>query len=222
MSPNNFDIKGLTDEEVLRSRKEFGSNALKFKKENGFLEALKGLIKEPMIVLLLVASLIYFISGQIDDGIFLLSAIVIVSVISLYQDAKSRNALEKLKEFTQPTCSVIRNGKTIQIKSEDLVIGDSLIVEEGTSIPADGIIVHSNDFSVNESILTGESFAVFKDKLHEDNSIYKGASVASGLAIATVTHIGNQTKLGKIGESRESISIEKTPLELQINNFVTK
>lgn len=222
MSPNNFDIKGLTDEEVLRSRKEFGSNALKFKKENGFLEALKGLVKEPMIVLLLVASLIYFISGQIDDGIFLLSAIVIVSVISLYQDAKSRNALEKLKEFTQPTCSVIRNGKTIQIKSEDLVIGDSLIVEEGTSIPADGIIVHSNDFSVNESILTGESFAVFKDKLHEDNSIYKGASVASGLAIATVTHIGNQTKLGKIGESLESISIEKTPLELQINNFVTK
>ena len=222
MSPNNFDIKGLTDEEVLRSRKEFGSNALKFKKENGFLEALKGLVKEPMIVLLLVASLIYFISGQIDDGIFLLSAIVIVSVISLHQDAKSRNALEKLKEFTQPSCSVIRNGKTIQIKSEDLVIGDSLIVEEGTSIPADGIIVHSNDFSVNESILTGESFAVFKDKLHEDNSIYKGASVASGLAIATVTHIGNQTKLGKIGESLESISIEKTPLELQINNFVTK
>lgn len=222
MSPNNFDIKGLTDEEVLRSRKEFGSNALKFKKENGFLEALKGLVKEPMIVLLLVASLIYFISGQIDDGIFLLSAIVIVSVISLYQDAKSRNALEKLKEFTQPTCTVIRNGKTLQIKSEDLVIGDSLIVEEGTSIPADGIIVHSNDFSVNESILTGESFAVFKDKMHEDNSIYKGASVASGLAIATVTHIGNQTKLGKIGESLESISIEKTPLELQINNFVTK
>lgn len=222
MSINNFDIKGLTDEEVLRSREQFGRNALKFKKENGVLEALKSLAKEPMITLLLVASLIYFISGQIDDGLFLLSAIVIVSVISLYQDAKSRNALEKLKDFTQPTCSVIRNGETVQIKSEDLVIGDSLIVEEGTSIPADGIIVHSNDFSVNESILTGESFAVFKDKLHEDNSIYKGTTVASGLAIATVTHIGNQTKLGIIGESIDTIKVEKTPLELQINSFVKK
>lgn len=222
MSINNFDIKGLSDEEVLRSREQFGSNALKFKKENGVLEALKSLAKEPMIALLLVASLIYFISGQLDDGLFLLSAIVIVSVISLYQDAKSRNALEKLKDFTQPTCSVIRNGETVQIKSEDLVIGDSLIVEEGTSIPADGIIVHSNDFSVNESILTGESFAVFKDKLHEDNSVYKGTTVASGLAIATVTHIGNQTKLGIIGESIDTIKIEKTPLELQINSFVKK
>ena len=96
----NFDIKGLTDEEVLHSRTQFGRNVLKFKKENGVFDALKSLAKEPMIALLLVASLIYFISGQLDDGLFLLSAIVIVSVISLYQDAKSRNALEKLKDFT--------------------------------------------------------------------------------------------------------------------------
>ena len=222
MSVNNFNIQGLTEQEVIHARENYGTNTLKFKKENGVIEALKSLAKEPMITLLLVASLIYFVSGQIDDGLFLLSAIVIVSVISLYQDAKSRNALEKLKDFTQPSCTVIRNGVSVQIKSEDLVIGDSLIVEEGTSIPADGLIVHSNDFSVNESILTGESFAVFKDKFHGDNFIYKGTSVASGLAIATITQIGNQTKLGKIGESLDSIQVEKTPLELQINTFVKK
>lgn len=222
MSTNNFTIKGLTDEEILRSRKQSGRNVLNFKRENGFLKALKSLAKEPMITLLFIASLIYFISGQADDGVFLLSAIGIVSFISLYQDAKSRNALEKLKDFTQPTCSVIRNGETVQIKSEDLVIGDSLIIEEGTSVPADGIIVQSNDFSVNESILTGESFAVFKDKIHKDNSVYKGTTVASGLAIVTVTHIGNQTKLGKIGESIDTIKVEKTPLEMQINSFVKK
>ena len=130
--------------------------------------------------------------------------------------------MQKLKDFTQPTCTVIRNGVTLPIKTEDLVIGDSLIVEEGTSVPADGIIVHSNDFSINESILTGESFAVFKDKTHKDNSVYKGTTIASGLAIATVTHIGNATKLGKIGESLENIAVEKTPLELQINQFVKK
>lgn len=222
MPANNFDIKGLCDQEVLESRKQFGKNALKFKKENGILEALISLAKEPMITLLLLASLIYFISGELGDGLFLLSAILIVSAISLYQDSKSRNALQKLKDFTKPTCSVIRNGLTIQIKSEDLVIGDSLIIEEGTSIPADGIIIHSNDFSVNESILTGESFAVFKDKLQENNTVYQGTTVASGLAIITVTHIGNLTKLGIIGESLESIQIKKTPLEIQINSFVKK
>ena len=222
MSVNNFDIKGLNDQEVIRSREQFGTNTLKFKKENGFVEALKSLAKEPMIILLLVASLIYFISGQIDDGLFLLSAIVIVSVISLYQDAKSRNALEKLKDFTQPNCTVIRNGISVQIKTEDLVIGDSMIVEEGSSVPADGTIVHSNDFSVNESILTGESFSINKDKFQDDNCVYKGTTVASGLAIATITHIGNQTKMGKIGESIDTIQVEKTPLELQINTFVKK
>lgn len=222
MSAKNFDINGLSDEEVLQSRINFGKNALKFKKENGVFEALKSLSKEPMILLLLIASIIYFISGDLGDGIFLLSAIILVSVISLYQDSKSRNALQKLKSFTQPNCTVIRNGVTLSIKAEDLVIGDSLIVEEGTSIPADGIVVHSNDFSVNESILTGESLAVFKDKMLDNNIIYQGTTVASGLAIATVTQIGNTTQLGKIGESLESIQIEKTPLELQINSFVKK
>ena len=222
MNENDFNINGLTNEEVLTARKKFGKNTLDFEKENNFLEALKSLAKEPMIILLLVASVIYFASGQIGDALFLFSAILIVSVISLYQDSRSRNALEKLKNFIQPTCNVIRNGETLSIKSEDIVVGDSIIVEEGTSVPADGIIIHSNDFSVNESILTGESFAVFKDKSIEDNLVFNGTTVASGLAIVTVTHIGNQTKLGKIGESLQSIPEEKTPLETQINNFVKK
>lgn len=222
MPSNNFNIKGLDEEQVLLSRNRFGKNSLNFKKENGFIDALKSLSKEPMIILLIVASFIYFISGKTGDGIFLLSAIIIVSLLSLFQDSRSRNALQKLKDFTQPRCKVVRNGKTEEIKSEDLVVGDSLIVEEGTFITADGTIVHSNDFSVNESILTGESFPAFKDKDKEDHFIFNGTTVASGLAIATVTAIGNLTKLGKIGESLESIQEEKTPLELQIGNFVKK
>jgi Ca2+-transporting ATPase len=222
MSENNFNIKGLTDEEVILAREKFGQNSLDYKKENGVLDAIKSLVKEPMIVILLLATLIYFIIGEIGNGIFLLSAIMIVSFISLFQDSRSRNALQKLKDFTQPNCKVIRNSKTEEIKSEDLVVGDSLVVEEGTSITADGIIINSNDFSVNESILTGESLSVFKDKDKEDNVIFKGTTVASGLAIITITSIGNETKLGKIGKSLESIKEEKTPLELQINDFVKK
>ena len=222
MPANHFNISGLTNEQVILAREKFGKNKLNYKKENSFSDTVKRIAKDPMMILLLAASSIYFISGKTGDGIFLAAAIVFQTSISLYQYSRSKNALEKLKDFSQPLCKAIRNGKVEEIKSEDLVVGDSLMVEEGTSITADGSIIHSNDFSVNEAILTGESFAVYKDRIKEDKFIYSGTTVASGLAIATITAIGNETKLGKIGTSLESISEEKTPLEIQIANFVKK
>ncbi|MEQ5791758.1 cation-translocating P-type ATPase [Muricauda sp. NFXS6] len=220
MSIKQFNIKGLDSEQVNLSREKFGSNELDYKKESSFLDVLLRIVKEPMTILLLVASSIYFISGETGNGIFMVVAILFIVSISLYQDSRSKNALEKLKDLSQPHCKVIRGGTLIEIKSEELVVGDFLLVEEGTSITADGTIVQSNDFSVNESILTGESLAVFKDKDKEDNFIYSGTIVASGLAIAEISAIGNETKLGKIGKSLESIHEEKTPLEIQVSNFV--
>jgi P-type Ca2+ transporter type 2C len=222
MASNNFNIQGLSSEEVLEARKKHGANTLNYKKESGLIEAVKSIAAEPMVVLLLVVSSIYFFTGSIGDGLFLAAAIVLVAGISLYQDSRSRNALEKLKNFSQPMCKVIRSGETVEIKSEELVVGDSLMIEEGNTIAADGVIVHSNDFSVNESILTGESMAVYKDVSKEDNKVSLGTTVASGLAIATVTAVGNATSLGKIGKSLEDIAEEKTPLEKQITNFVKK
>ena len=222
MSVKNFNIKGLSTDEVVASRSKYGSNKADYKKENILLKAIVDFLQDPMVVLLLVASAIYFISGKTSDGFFLASAIVLISLISSYQNARSRNALKKLSDFTKPNCKVIRNGSVEEIKTEDLVIGDSLMVEEGTSIAADGIITHSNDFSVNESILTGESLSVSKDKFSENNLVYQGTTVSSGLAIVIITAIGSATKLGKIGKSLESIKEEKTPLEIQIGNFVKK
>ncbi len=222
MDIENFNIHGLTDSEVLASRKKFGGNVLESKKTNHFLEAIKGLIKEPMVILLLVAATLYFFTGNTGDGIFLAAAIILVAAISLYQDAKTHDALEKLKELSQPSSKVIRNGRVVEIKSEEIVVGDFLMVEEGTTIVADGKIVHSNDFTVNESILTGESFTVEKDATSEDNNIYMGTQVGGGLAIAEIFAVGNQTKVGKIGKSIEAISSEKSTLEIQINNFVKK
>lgn len=220
MPHNPSDIKGLDSGQVHLSREKFGENKLNYKKENSFLDVLLRIVKEPMTILLLVASIIYFASGETGNGIFMAVAILFIASISLYQDSRSKNALEKLKSLSQPACKVIRNGETTEIKSEELVVGDCLLVEEGTSITADGTIIHSNDFSVNESILTGESLAVFKDQFKEDSAIYAGTVVASGLAIAEITAIGNETKLGKIGKSLESINEEKTPLEIQVSNFV--
>jgi P-type Ca2+ transporter type 2C len=222
MSANVYNIKGLTNQQVLASRTKFGRNVLNYKKESGFWGMVLKTLKEPMMILLLVAATIYFVSGNIGDGIFMLVAIIFQTSISLYQDSRSKNALEKLKDFSQPNCKVIRNNTIVEIKSEDLVVGDSLMVEEGTLITADGTIVHSNDFSVNESILTGESLPVFKDQTKDDKFIFSGTTIATGLAIATITSIGMQTKLGKIGTSLESIDEEKTPLEIQIASFVKK
>ena len=222
MPHDNFEIRGLTSDQVVEQRKKYGENRLDYKKENAFVKSIISLAKEPMVLLLLVASSIYFISGNSGDGIFLATAIILVSAISLFQDARSRNALEKLKDFTTPTCTVIRNGLREKIKREEVVLGDFLMVEEGSSIVADGTIVQSNDFSVNESTLTGESLPVYKDKTNGDNKIFSGTIVASGLAIVEVTAIGNKTSLGKIGDSLKKIKEEKTPLELQISNFVKK
>lgn len=222
MNKNKFNESGLSDAEVNSSREKFGMNRLIYKKKSGLLLAIGKLLSEPMVLLLLVASAVYFISGKNGDGIFLAAAIVFEVGISLYQDSRSKNALEKLKELTQANCKVIRNWKIVEIKSEEVVVGDFLIVEEGTSVVADGVIVQSNDFSVNESVLTGESMAVSKDKDSTDNLIFSGTSVATGMAVAVIKSIGNETKIGKIGKSLESIEEEKTPLEMQINNFVKK
>ncbi len=222
MTPPNHLLQGLSDKEVTQSRAKNGFNSLDHQEKNHFISSLVEMIKEPMFLLLVVATSIYYIMGDFADGIFMTVAIILVSTISLYQESKSRNAIEELKKLTQPKSKVIRNGEIIEIPSEEIVLGDCIQTEEGTFIPADGFIIQSNDFSVNESILTGESLAIFKNEKSENNTISQGTIVASGLAICKVTAIGNQTQLGIIGKSLESIAEEKTPLQLQIGNFVKK
>lgn len=222
MAHSNHSLQGLSDDEVIKSRKENGSNSLEHQDKNHLLASLMEMIKEPMFLLLLLATSIYFITGEYSNGFFMLAAIILVSTISLYQESRSRNAIDLLKKLSQPKSKVIRNGEIIEIPSEEIVLGDYIQTEEGTFIPADGIILQSNDFSVNESILTGESLAVFKNEKSKINQIFQGTIAASGLAICKVTAIGNQTQLGKIGKSLESIAEEKTPLQLQIGNFVKK
>ncbi len=218
--PQQF--SGLNDREVIESRKKHGENRLKFRKENEVLRVVRRLATEPMILLLLLSALIYYFSGKTGDALFLSSAIIFISLISLYQDARSRNALEKLQSYNSVKSRVIRNGQTTDIESEELVIGDLMIVEEGTAVPADGHLLHANDFCVDESVLTGESVSVYKDLAKEDAYVYHGTTVNSGLAIAEVIAIGNGTRLGKIGKSLESIQEEQTPLEIQISHFVKK
>lgn len=223
--PSSIQFSGLNAGEVAAAREKYGLNELEKDGESPIWRAVKDLFKEPMFLLLLAASILYFISGQTGEGIFMLVAIALVSTISLYQDARSRHALDALKKLTEPLTQVIRDGQHQTIPSSELVPGDIFIVEEGNLIPADGIILQANDCSVNESILTGESFTVSKSvdsNGDHNNKLYQGTLVTGGLAIARVTATGKRTRMGQIGKQLVSIKEEPTPLQAQISSFVKK
>lgn len=171
-----------------------------------------------MTLILIAVSIIYVLVGDLGEAAFMFVAIVAVTGISFYQDSRNQKALQELEKLNEPLSSVIRNGQLVEIPTHEITIGDLCVTEEGKMINADGNIVHSNDFSVNESALTGESMSVFKDIDHSE--IYSGTLTVSGLAIFEVTAIGAETKLGKIGMSILSIKEEKSPLQLQIEKFV--
>lgn len=219
-------LKGLSAQQVDAARERFGRNEV-IGKKHSFLDYSKDVLKEPMVILLFVAALLYFVSGSTGDGIFMTCAVFLVISISLYQESRSRNALRALKSLIQPTCKVIRDGEIKEVNREEIVVGDLAMIEEGVTVPADGRIIHSNDFSVNESMLTGESLPVNKGRGRSKdsmsaNEVFQGATVVAGLAIFEVTTVGDKTALGRIGKSLDSIQDEKTPLQLQINNFVRK
>jgi Ca2+-transporting ATPase len=216
-----FGYEGLTDLQVQLSRQAHGENRVD-RQKSGLPEILADLAKDPMLLLLIVACSIYFLTGDTGDAIFMLFAIALTTSISLYQDHRSRKALKALETLNLPECRVIRNGRITSIPIAEIVIGDTLLAEEGSSVAADGKILHSNDFTVNESILTGESLAVAKAQADKNNNVYQGTTVVSGLAICEVIAIGANTELGKIGKSLETIHHEETPLQKQIRTFVSK
>ena len=213
-------IIGLTDTEVTVSRAQFGNNEQVQKQQYKWWLALLDLFKEPMLLLLIAVAIIYFILGENSEAFFMLAAIVAVSGISFYQDNRSRKALEALEKLNEPWSTVLRNGVALQIPTREIVINDFVIAEEGNTINADGEIVHSNDFSVNESTLTGEAYAVFKSEKTEKKTVYSGTLVASGLAVYKATQIGAETQIGKLGNSILNIKDQPTPLQVQIEKFV--
>ena len=222
MNKNNpYPFAGLTKEEAYASRKKYGVNKIESNNVNPFWHSLKDAVLEPMFILLVAAAVIYFVLGEFSDAWFMLGAIILVSGISIYQDNRSQNALNALKEFTQSHATVIRNNMPVHLLSEEIVAGDYVVVSEGELIPADGMVKQLNDFSVNESILTGESFSVTKE-IHstENNKVFSGTLAESGQCVFEVTAIGEHTKLGELGKSIQNIQKEKTPLQKQINTFV--
>lgn len=217
---NNF--TGLNAQQVAESKLKDGGNKVAQVSDRKLMKILKEALHEPMLVLLAIASLLYFLHGDMAEGIFLLVSIIAVYSISNFQESRSTHALSALKKLTQPKCTVIRDSEVQEISWEDLVTNDLIIAEEGSVVPADATILQCNDFTVNESILTGESLPVEKDETSDKNLVYQGTLVVSGLAICRVTAVGSKTQIAKVGKSIEEIKQEKSPLQIQINSFVRK
>lgn len=213
-------LTGLSTGQVALMREKHGNNTLHLRSTPQIIQITWGVIREPMFIMLLIACSLYFILGEPREGIMMLLAMILVTAISLYQEAKSANALKALQQFSQPKSKVIRNGREVIIDREEIVPEDIIILEEGMKIPADAIILQSNDFTVNESMITGESLPVDKSNTETNNILYQGATVNTGKCIAQVTATGNNTVLGKLGIEVSITQPPKTLLQLQINRFV--
>ncbi len=232
---------GLNDKQIEESRLTFGKNVLPSKKPKPIWLKILDQFKELIMILLLVASIISIATGIISivnhAEIFeIISPFVEAGVIwaiiginiffSLRQEGKTEKALESLKNMSAPMCKVIRNKQTLVIPSENVVVGDILVLEAGMQIVADAKLIESVNLKIEESVLTGESVPVDKDaNFFSDskmslgdrkNMVYSGTTIVNGRALARVTAVGLKTEIGKIANLLNQEEVSLTPLQKQI------
>lgn len=223
---NIKEYSGLLDKDVINSRKLYGKNEIGKDKKKPFILRVIDTFKEPMFLLLLVASVIYFILGEIPDGIIMLVSVLAMCFIDFFQQERTSKAVEELNKLSSLEVVVIRNGEEIKIDSKEVVVDDIVILDEGDKVPADGVILESYGFGVDESLLTGESISVYKSEKEDKenhfklNMVYSGTIVTNGYAIVKITQVGVNTEIGKIGSELKNIVKEKSPLEHQVNKLV--
>ncbi|MFD2388253.1 cation-translocating P-type ATPase [Enterococcus rivorum] len=225
---------GLTSEQVKEQRDKYGINELDKQKKEPFYLKVVHTILEPMFLLLIVASLIYFFLGEPKDGLIMLIFVVVIIAIEIIQEWKTDQTLNALKDLSAPKVKVVREGKTIEIHSEELVPKDLMLIEEGVKVPADGFVIKANDLRINESSLTGETEAVWKiicedfkgnvndelDNYWREDYVYTGTLVTTGSGTILVDKIGSQTEYGKIGKHLAHAENTPSPLDLQIGKLV--
>ncbi|MGM9879265.1 MAG: cation-translocating P-type ATPase [Bacilli bacterium] len=223
-------IEGLTKEEVLKRRKANGLNEITEKNKITPLKRFISQFNNVMIILLLVVgvlSLIYSSVTKTDytDAIVILFSVIVNAIMGYIQEKKAEDSLESLKSYVTSTVEVIREGKSYEVDSKELVKGDIIILESGDKIPADCRIIDSINASVDESVLTGESISVTKSEevlssekpLHErSNMLYSGTILVNGKVTAIVVETGNNTEFGKIAKNLLREKEAPTTLEVKV------
>ncbi len=221
---------GLTMKEVKEREKKYGKNVISIKRRGKIRKYLLHICAEPIYLILATSALIYFVLGETVDGIVMISFVIFVIGIDLFQDIRTGNVLKKLKDITSPRVEVIREGEKYQILKEDLVPGDLVLLDEGVKIPADGHLIACNGLCVDESILTGESIPVMKELLSNSRDegkneyrrkdyCYTETMVCLGSGRMIVDRIGNDTEYGKIAEKLVAIESESSLLQHQLKQL---
>lgn len=209
--------KGLYSHEVKKLQARYGYNELPIKDSKGLFKTFSVVISEPMFILLLVASFIYLLIGDIEDAVMLAGFMAASIGITVYQERKSEKAIESLKDLSSPRALVMRDGQLQRIAGREVVVGDFLLIQEGDRIAADAEVLEGHDLLLDESLLTGESEPIAK---FDNQLVFSGSLVVRGHGMGKVQHIGLNTEIGKIGKSLSQVVNIESPLQTDIKVLI--
>ena len=218
---------GLNEKEVTKRLEKYGYNEIEAKKPKTILEMVIDGLKDKMILILLLASILSFILGEVAEGVVILTIIFINSLISIIQEKKAMNAIIALKNMNAPHTTVIRGGKKKNILTKEVVLGDIIYLEDGNIVPADIRLIEENGLKVDESSLTGESVPVEKDAnvtldkntplADRVNMVYSSTIISYGTAIGVVVGTATNTEVGSIATMLDNTDSLDTPLKRKLN-----
>ncbi|HCQ74012.1 MAG TPA: ATPase [Clostridiales bacterium] len=237
ISELSSDANGLTSGEAERRLAEHGKNKLAEGKKDSIIKQLLKQLADPMIIILLVAAAISGVLAitqgeSFADVIIILAVVVVNAVLGVYQENKAEKAIEALQEMSAATSKVLRDGKIVSVRSEELTIGDVVLLEAGDAVPADGRIIENASLKIEEAALTGESVPVSKfiDTINltdsadvplgdRKNMAYMGSTVVYGRGAMIVTAVGMQTEMGKIADALANAQEGQTPLQIKLTQL---
>lgn len=227
------DENGLSSGEAANRLEKNGKNKLKEAKKVSLFRRFIGQLADPMIIILLAAAAISAITSAVEgespaDVFIILAVVIINSVLGVYQESKAEKAIEALQQMSAATSKVLRDGKVITVKSEDLAVGDVVLLEAGDAVPADGRLIECASIKAEEAALTGESVPANKTDAalksengnvplgDRKNMVYMGSDIVYGRGKAVVTATGMDTEMGKIADALAQAEEGKTPLQIKL------
>ena len=220
--------KGLTTAEALERAKQ-GKNVLTQGKKKSLFSVIAEQFASPLLLLLVAASVISIMTGEIVDGIIIIVVVLANVIIGTVQELSAEKSVEALRRINASTAVVIRDGVETEIPAADLVVGDYVILEAGRVVPADLALVQTSSLKVNESALTGESVAVEKDCSETSDEktplgdrkdkVFMSTLVEYGRGEGVVEKIGDHTEIGKISGMLHQIEKQETPLQKNLDSI---
>ena len=220
---------GLTTKEAQKRLKRYGQNSLPKKKKDSIFKIFFNELLDPIVLLLIIAIIASIIVGEFIDALAIFFIVLIDLILGTYEENKANTTVEALEKLVPENVKVQRDGKEIIIDSKELTIGDYVYLESGDKISADLRIIESHNFTVDESILTGESITVEKNSKmlankelglnSKTNMLFAGTSIVTGRAKAIVVGVGLNTEIGKIATTINNTKEEKSPLTIRVEKF---